>query len=107
MSTETEKFVINNKINEIQKQQSQVSIDLEEEPEVLDKNVLESISNMFVYDEVGNRHQIADLWSDFKTIFIFVRVQIKYLNKFEILTLKGSLILFFVNSLIWKSFFSK
>jgi hypothetical protein len=49
-------------------------IDLEKDDilnEILDIN---SISNMHVYDEVGNRHTIGDIWAEFKTIFIFVRV---------------------------------
>lgn len=34
---------------------------------------LNSIFNSLVYDEVGNRHEMHTLWSDFKTIFVFVR----------------------------------
>lgn len=45
---------------------------------------LNAIFNSVVYDEVGNRHEMHTLWSDFKTIFIFVRVSrlIAILNVF-------------------------
>lgn len=71
--SENETFISKNTIDAFN-QQSQVSIDLEEEPGFVTNIDLEAISNMFVYDEIGNRHQISELWSDFKTIFIFVRV---------------------------------
>lgn len=49
-------------------------IDLEKD-DILNENLdITSISNMHVYDEVGNRHIIGDIWSEFKTIFVFVRV---------------------------------
>lgn len=47
---------------------------------------LNAIFNSVVYDEVGNRHEMHKLWSDFKTIFIFVRVSqlIAILNIFVV-----------------------
>ena len=51
-------------------------IDLEKD-DILNENLdISSISNMHVYDEAGNRHIIGDIWSEFKTIFVFVRVYI-------------------------------
>ncbi len=49
-------------------------IDLDKDDSLSDNVDLNSISHMHVYDEVGNRHAMADIWSEFKTIFVFVRV---------------------------------
>lgn len=35
---------------------------------------LKEIADCVVYDEIGNRITMNQLWSEFKTIFIFVRV---------------------------------
>jgi hypothetical protein len=35
---------------------------------------LNEISNLIVYDEIGNLHKMSDVWAEFKTIFVFVRV---------------------------------
>jgi hypothetical protein len=36
---------------------------------------LNELGKLLIYDELGNRHQISDIWSEFKTIFVFVRVR--------------------------------
>lgn len=54
--------------------QTEIILDLENDNRSLSSTDLIGISEMFVYDEVGNRHRICDLWKDFKTIFVFVRV---------------------------------
>jgi hypothetical protein len=66
---ETKKF-----LNENQFEKTDHIIDLEKDETFNESLDIGSISNMQVYDEVGNRHTIADIWSEFKTIFIFVRV---------------------------------
>ncbi len=40
----------------------------------LTSNYMNAISNYAVFDELGNRHTMGELWSEFKTIFVFVRV---------------------------------
>ncbi len=54
--------------------QTEHVIDLEDDTKILSNYDLQAISNLLVYDEVGNRHKIGDIWSEFKTIFVFVRV---------------------------------
>jgi hypothetical protein len=49
-------------------------IDLEQDGRILTTQDLNDIGNILIYDEVGNRHRIGDIWSEFKTIFVFVRV---------------------------------
>jgi hypothetical protein len=34
------------------------------------------INELYVYDENGNRHKFGDLYKDYLTIFVFVRVRI-------------------------------
>lgn len=54
-----------------------ISIDLEEiESATLTSDDLNKIGSFFVYDEKGLRLQMSELWSEFKTIFVFVRVRI-------------------------------
>ena len=48
-------------------------IDLEADT-LLKNEEFKSISGYFVYDENGNRTTLAELSSEFKTIFIFIRV---------------------------------
>lgn len=60
---------------EERKPRCEVLIDLEDEnAQVLTPEDLEKIGNYFVYDEVGQRYQISSICSEFKTIFVFVRV---------------------------------
>ncbi len=59
---------------------SQVEIDLSSVEDhktsahVITKEELEKIGNFCVYDEAGNRYQMGNIWADFKTVFVFVRV---------------------------------
>lgn len=57
---------------------TQVSIDVELERDfkVLSYNDLIKIGQFCVFDDTGNRHAMSDLWTEFKTIFIFVRVSL-------------------------------
>jgi hypothetical protein len=41
---------------------------------------LNEISSLVVYDEIGNPHTMSDVWAEFKTIFVFVRVRISFLS---------------------------
>ena len=49
-------------------------IDMGNETKLLSDFDFVAISSYVVYDENGNKHTIADLSSEFKTIFVFVRV---------------------------------
>ena len=52
-----------------------IVIDLDKETDKLVDNVdMNAVGKLMVYDENGNRHSMEDLWKDYKTIFIFVRV---------------------------------
>lgn len=51
--------------------QTDVVIDLD--GTTLTTDDLNEISYKFVWDEKGNRHQMGQIWSEFKTIFVFVR----------------------------------
>lgn len=49
-------------------------INLEGNEPKLSPNLLKDIGECVIYDEVGNRHTMNELWSEFKTIFVFLRV---------------------------------
>ena len=53
---------------------TEIILDLENDMEVITNENLSSISQMYVYDQNGNRHKFCDIYSEFKTIFVFVRV---------------------------------
>lgn len=58
-------------------------IDLEKDDILTESFDINLISNLHVYDEVGNRHTMGDIWAEFTTIFIFIRVNILLLmNRF-------------------------
>ena len=69
--------------------QTETVLDLEND-EKLSIN-LNEISNLMVYDEIGNPHKMSDVWAEFKTIFVFVRVCIRlaitFLMRFSIFDL--------------------
>ncbi|RNA35559.1 thioredoxin AAED1 [Brachionus plicatilis] len=52
---------------------SQFIINLDGDEPKLTTSRLKEIGECFVYDEVGNRHTMSELWSEFRTIFVFVR----------------------------------
>ena len=63
-------------------------IDLDADDKVLTTEDLNAISAMCIYDELGNRHKIGDIWAEFKTIFVFIRVifwKMVFLNGFIII----------------------
>ena len=55
--------------------QTEIILDLENDAEVISSDDLNAISQMYVYDHLGNRHKMNDIYADFKTIFVFVRVK--------------------------------
>lgn len=55
---------------------SEISIDLEGDFKLLSHEDLDKIGHFCVYDEAGNRHAMSEIWTEFKTIFVFVRVSL-------------------------------
>jgi hypothetical protein len=53
---------------------TEIILDLENDMETITNENLSSISQMYVYDQNGNRQKFCDIYSQFKTIFVFVRV---------------------------------
>lgn len=65
--------------------ETETVIELDDTRALLSSYSLNEIKDMIVYDEVGNRHSLGELWKEFKTIIIFVRVNlIFYMNLSEI-----------------------
>lgn len=61
---------------------SDVVIDLDENAESkLTGNEMNSVSGYVIYDELGNRHTMGEIWSEFKTIFVFVRSLLCFTSK--------------------------
>jgi hypothetical protein len=54
---------------------TEIILDLENDMDTITNDDLSSISQMYVYDQNGNRHKLSDIYSEFKTIFVFVRVR--------------------------------
>jgi hypothetical protein len=76
VASENEKF-FEIKAASVMSEHSEVSLDLEaEQASYLSSQDLQDIAHKFVYDHLGNRYELQELWSDFKTIFIFIRVLI-------------------------------
>lgn len=65
---------VDNPLDKNETSRTEFSIDLEDDYKILTSEDLKRIGDYFVYDESGNRHQMSELWAEFKTIFIFVRV---------------------------------
>lgn len=75
-----QQLLVNNNI-EIAPPSECCRIDLSsDEEKLLPSQEFNAISNYAVYDEIGNRHTIAELSADFKTIFVFVRVSVNRPN---------------------------
>ena len=49
-----------------------IDLDAQDDESNFDLNL---IKNLVVYDETGQRHPLESVWSDFKTILVFVRVR--------------------------------
>lgn len=59
---------------------SEITIDLEGDFKLLSHEDLNKIGQFCVYDEAGNRHAMSEIWTEFKTIFVFVRVCLMRIN---------------------------
>ena len=59
--------------------QAEIVLDLENDADSLSSDAINSISQMYVYDHAGNRHKLSDIYAEFRTIFVFVRVLYKLL----------------------------
>ena len=70
-STENQRFLE----HQASGMKTEIILDLENDTrQTLTNYDVDSISQMHVYDEAGNRHKLCDIYSEFKTIFVFVRV---------------------------------
>lgn len=67
--------------DEADNKRTQISIDLEGDFKLLSHEDLTRIGQLCVFDESGNRHSMSDLWSEFTTIFVFVRVSAIFYRK--------------------------
>jgi hypothetical protein len=63
-------FVPSTQTTDEKKEFFQIELDREE----ISDSDLKKIGEFFVYDENGNRHQMANLSAEFKTVFVFIRV---------------------------------
>ncbi|CAF0728004.1 unnamed protein product [Brachionus calyciflorus] len=58
-----------------------IDLDNDQSQENLSPQKLVEIGDCFVYDEAGNRFTMNQLWSEFKTIFVFVRSFLCFTSK--------------------------
>lgn len=61
-------------VQQVKKDAAETVINLDNDVKMLTNYDLDSIANLVVFDERGNRHPMCEIWTEFKTIFVFVRV---------------------------------